>query len=215
MVGVHRDVLHAGGHTKFSPDWCFGLLKQCYRRTFVSSLQDIVDVANTSPDVNTAQLVGTQDGEVLVPTYDWAMSLGEYFRRISAMKSYHHFSLSAPLLGSVTPPSATISGFPLVSNYHQKFHHPVSPKNGSGTFTMTSLNSVGEDLVCPLPSTPLQEQGSEEGGDALEETAPPPTKCPKKCRICGTPATERRVVMAEWRVVMAESDSYISPPPPF
>ena len=53
------------GHTKFAPDWRFGLLKQRFRITFVSSLQDLVDVANTSVDVNVPQLVGTQDGEVL------------------------------------------------------------------------------------------------------------------------------------------------------
>ena len=44
------------GHTKFAPDWCFGLLKQRYRRTYVSSLQDIVDVVNVSADVNVAQV---------------------------------------------------------------------------------------------------------------------------------------------------------------
>ena len=30
------------GHTKFAPDWCFGLLKQAYRRTKVGCLDDIV-----------------------------------------------------------------------------------------------------------------------------------------------------------------------------
>jgi len=32
------------GHTKFAPDWCFGLFKRQYRRTFVSSLKDIEQV---------------------------------------------------------------------------------------------------------------------------------------------------------------------------
>jgi hypothetical protein len=36
------------GHTKFSPDWCFGLLKRQYRRTKVGSLQAIAEVVNTS-----------------------------------------------------------------------------------------------------------------------------------------------------------------------
>ena len=44
------------GHTKFAPDWCFGPLKQRYRRTYVSSLQDIVEVVNVSADVNVAQV---------------------------------------------------------------------------------------------------------------------------------------------------------------
>ncbi len=51
------------GHTKYSPDWCFGLFKQRYRRCYVSSLHDVADAVNSSADVNTAQLVGTQEGE--------------------------------------------------------------------------------------------------------------------------------------------------------
>jgi len=62
MVGLHNSTMSfmLVGYTKFSPDWCFGLLKQRYKKTFVSCLQDIVDV-NSSADVSTAQLAGTQD----------------------------------------------------------------------------------------------------------------------------------------------------------
>ncbi len=28
------------GHTKFTPDWCFGLFKRLYRRTSIGSLRD-------------------------------------------------------------------------------------------------------------------------------------------------------------------------------
>lgn len=90
------------GHTKFAPDWCFGLLKQRYRKTYVSSLQDIVDIVNKSADVNTAQLVGTQEGEILVQTYSWSTFLGSYFRRIPNITSYHHFTLSSTYPGSVS-----------------------------------------------------------------------------------------------------------------
>ena len=67
------------GHTKFSPDWCFGLFKQMYRRTFVSCLDDVVEVVNSSADMNVAQLVGTQSGESVVPMYNWATFLGGHF----------------------------------------------------------------------------------------------------------------------------------------
>ena len=86
---------------KFSPDWCFGLLKQRFRRTFVSSLRDLFDVVNASADVNVAQLVGTQDGKVIIPSYDWASFLGERFRKVPQMKSYHNFFFSGKILGSV------------------------------------------------------------------------------------------------------------------
>ena len=57
------------GHTKFSLDWCFGLFKQAYRRTKIGCLDDIAKVVESSAVVNHTQLV---DGQVIVPTYDWA-----------------------------------------------------------------------------------------------------------------------------------------------
>ena len=45
------------GHTKFSPDWCFGLIKRLYRRTKVGSLKSIAEVVNKSAECNVAQLV--------------------------------------------------------------------------------------------------------------------------------------------------------------
>ena len=79
------------GHTKFSPDWCFGLFKQAYRRTRIGCLDDIVRVVESSAAVNHAQLVGTQDGKVIVPTYDWASFFDEPFRQraLKCIKSMH------------------------------------------------------------------------------------------------------------------------------
>ena len=59
------------GHTKFSPDWCFGLFKRQYRRTKVGSLQNIAKVVNTSAKCNVAQLVSREDVTTIVPTLDW------------------------------------------------------------------------------------------------------------------------------------------------
>lgn len=60
------------GHTNFSSCQCFGLFKRAYRRERVSCLEDIVKTVTKSSTVNVAQLVGTQDGKVIVPMYDWA-----------------------------------------------------------------------------------------------------------------------------------------------
>ena len=73
MTGLHEEILLSlmiSGHTKFSPDWCFGLWKKWYRKTKVRRLIDLVDVVNTSAKVNFAQLVGSEDGQVLVPSFD-------------------------------------------------------------------------------------------------------------------------------------------------
>ena len=65
MVGLNKKITVSFlivGHTKFSPDWCFGLFKQTFRRTKIGCLDDIVKVVESSAVVNHAQLVGTQDG---------------------------------------------------------------------------------------------------------------------------------------------------------
>ena len=69
------------GHTKFAPDWCFGLLKRAFRRTRVVCLDDIVRVVEESAEVNHAQLVGAQDGTVIVSMYDWAGYFDPYFKQ--------------------------------------------------------------------------------------------------------------------------------------
>ena len=40
------------GHTKFAPDWCFGLMKQCFRRTKIGDLDDIANCVSLSSAVN-------------------------------------------------------------------------------------------------------------------------------------------------------------------
>ena len=84
-MGMHRTVtlpFMLVGHTKFSLDWCFGLLKQRYWRTYVSSLGDITRVVTESADFNEVQLAGTEDGTVLVPrsTNGQASSVGSSTR---------------------------------------------------------------------------------------------------------------------------------------
>ena len=79
------------GHTKFSPDWCFGLLKQKFRRTRVDCLDGIVKVVNESAVVNHAHLVGTQSRQVVVPTYNWSNYLGEHLLKIPLITRQHHF----------------------------------------------------------------------------------------------------------------------------
>ncbi len=57
------------GHTKFAPDWCFGLLKQKFRKTLVGCLDDLARVVDQSAHTNHVE---TEDGTSLVSQYDWA-----------------------------------------------------------------------------------------------------------------------------------------------
>ena len=91
------------GHTKCSPDWCFGLFKQAFRQTKIRCLDDIVRVVESSAVVNHAQLVGTQDGEVLVPTYDWAEFFDAPYRQsaLKGIKAMHHLTFTHTKPGRV------------------------------------------------------------------------------------------------------------------
>ena len=75
------------GHTKFTSD--FGLIKQNYRRGFVSSIFDVMTAVNNSAGLNSAELCGLPNGEVLVPVYGWQNFFKKCFRRIPDILSYH------------------------------------------------------------------------------------------------------------------------------
>lgn len=96
---LHQSIKYSfliAGHTKFGPDRCFGILKKSYKVNFVSSIYELARVVETSSNtgVNKAQLVSTHDGRVIVPIYDWCTFLGQYFKKITNIKKYHHFRFS-------------------------------------------------------------------------------------------------------------------------
>ena len=106
LTGKHRAItinFLVSRHTKFAPDWCFGLLKQKFRRTPVYCLDQFAACveASTVSGVNIAQLVGKENGEVLVPQYDWHQHLQPYFKPLVGIKKYHHFRFEANHPGTV------------------------------------------------------------------------------------------------------------------
>ena len=70
------------GHTKFSPDWCFGLFKRLYKKTKITYLDDIVQVVERSASVNNAQLVVDLDGNTMVQFLTGALSLKSTSQRL-------------------------------------------------------------------------------------------------------------------------------------
>jgi len=105
-LGLHHDItlnFLVTGHTKFAPDWCFGLFKQTFRRSSVSCLDDIASVLkrSTVSGVNVPQLVGSESGETFVPCRNWQQLLDTYFRTLPKIKSYHHFRFTSSKPGVV------------------------------------------------------------------------------------------------------------------
>ena len=102
---IHHPVLpDRGTHQVFARlVWCFSLLKQAYKWTRIGCLDDIVWVVKSLAAVNHAQLVGTQNGKVLVPTYDWATFFDQPFQQLAlkGIKSMHHMTFTSSKLGYV------------------------------------------------------------------------------------------------------------------
>ncbi|XP_068754155.1 uncharacterized protein [Montipora capricornis] len=96
---LHHSISYSfliAGHTKFGPDRCFGLIKKSYKVNYVSSLYEFAQMVETSSStgVNKAQLVGTHDGRVIVPVYNWSAFLEQYFVKVPNIKRYHHFRIT-------------------------------------------------------------------------------------------------------------------------
>ena len=92
--GLHKSIslnFLVAGHTKFAPDWCFGLLKQAFRCHAISSLEVLEEVVNGSASCNVAQLVGKEDGESRVPVRNWQALFKGHGSALKGIKGFQHF----------------------------------------------------------------------------------------------------------------------------
>ena len=91
------------GHTNFGPDRSFGVIERSYKVTYISFLYEFAEMVESSSTagVNKAQLVGTHDGKVIVPVYDWSAFLGQYFVELPSIKKFHHFRFSKEEHGKI------------------------------------------------------------------------------------------------------------------
>jgi hypothetical protein len=94
------------GHTKFSPDGYFGLIRKRYRRSNVYTYDDLVDTINHS----------TQGGHNICQRYaasgssqktrivfrDWVSWLAKHFKSIPGITGYRHFKIDHREHGIVT-----------------------------------------------------------------------------------------------------------------
>ena len=106
MAGLHDEATISFlpvGHTKFAPDWCFGLMKQCFRRTKIGDLDDIANCVSLSSAVNVPQLVGSLDGTVFVPTYNWSEFFDDTMMKtaLKGISWLHQFRFSVAKRGVV------------------------------------------------------------------------------------------------------------------
>ena len=89
------------GHSKFSPDRFFGMIKQKYHRTKVDSLSQLADIDNTSTmgHKNTAYVTGHDTKPFTY--YNWTKFPQPHFTVVPHITTYHHFRHSNSSPGSV------------------------------------------------------------------------------------------------------------------
>ena len=58
------------GNTKFGPDYGFGVFKRLYRHAEVNSVDEVCKLMSGSK-LLIAEPVGTEQGDMLIPCYDW------------------------------------------------------------------------------------------------------------------------------------------------
>jgi hypothetical protein len=103
MAGLNRKIeisFMMVGHTKFAPDWAFGLLKQKFRRSNVGCLHDLAKMVRDSSTINNAQ---SEDGTVFVRQYNWSSFFEKMFKRqaFDGIKSLHHLVFTASTPGKL------------------------------------------------------------------------------------------------------------------
>ena len=91
------------GHTRFSPDQYFGLIKRKYRKTRVSSITQLSEVVtqSTFAGINQVQLAFDPVTNFRVPCYDWKNFLARFFNTIPSILKYHHFYTSSDKSGKI------------------------------------------------------------------------------------------------------------------
>ena len=174
MTGRHKRIrlsFLVVGHTKFSPDWCFGLFKRLYRHTNITCLNDIKDTVEKSSVCNTVQLVAEQDGTINVPMYNWSAFLSPHFKSIPGIKSYQHFEFHCESPGDVllqknadTPPQKLRI---LKACWDAQGRPDIVPPKGLSLERQLYLyhqirpfcDEATKDVVCPEPSSPPQSSG--------------------------------------------------------
>lgn len=169
-----------------------------------------------SSRVNIAQLVGSQSGEVLVPTYDWLSFFAASFRKLSGIKKYHQFTFTNNYPGQVLlkeySDSTNITHYELL-----KSDIPFTSGDLPPTITPQGLSDKRQwylyekirpfcsertnDLVCPLPTVPRARytptpQSSPYTSPLQSPSNSPPRK-QRKCGNCGENGHNRRSCQAQ------------------
>ena len=143
------------GHTKFGPDWFFGLLKRKYRKTRVSTMHQIASVVKDST------VVGQDEPPLFY--HDWHKYFSLFFTATPNITSYHHFSFHADHPGTVTlrkycdspPITFTFLKSSPPKDALPPILHPEGLRNTRQEYLYDEIRQFCEDeykdIACPQP----------------------------------------------------------------
>lgn len=171
------------GHTKFSPDGGFGLIKKLFRKTKIDCLDDIASVVNQSSKMNVGQLVGYENAPSLVPVCNWDVFLCQFFKKVKKIKSYQHFHFDTTgLKVQVHSQSDLLSQKILRKDPDGSYPDTVTPEGLSLQRQWYLFKDIRQfvadekkDIVAPKPAATIPEPEAE-SSSSNDEPAPPPKK---------------------------------------
>ena len=187
-------------HTRFGPDWCFGLIKLKYKRSYVSSVSQLGDAVSksTTKNINVPQHISDPtSGEALVEVRDWKPYLEKRFKKLPNITKYQHFRFSYEHPGSVFVrelPSSPEKQISLLRQPVEEVHFLpmpkiVAPPGLSAEREWYLYEQIREhcdtdfqDATCPKPSVPKPKGSScpvsaKTGCSSKEEFDIPNLKC--------------------------------------
>lgn len=184
------------GHTKFSCDWAFGLLKKKFRVTHVSSIEELVQTIEQSTPtskVNTAISVGNEKGDVDINVYDWQGFFTENkCSKVPHITKFNHFEFYSDNKGKVVCKSE-IDGIEFIHTIFKSLNGPsgfpevIKPpglSEGRKQYLYKNIRPFCKDqykdILCPFPTTGTEDTCIDEPDEP--EATPGPSRPSKRKR---------------------------------
>lgn len=106
MTGKHKSIklsFMLVGHTKFSPDGYFGLIKMNYRRSKIYTYDHLVDTikSSTPGGFNICQNQKDSSGKPNIVYRKWSSWLASFFENLTNITRYQHFFIEANNPGKI------------------------------------------------------------------------------------------------------------------
>ncbi len=183
LMGLHDNIelsFLVVGHTKFSPDGYFGLIRNRYRRSQVYTYDQLAStIEQSSPNGHNTCQTYCGSGQSPIIYRNWTDWLAQYFKAIPGITSYHHFKINKTNTGVIKLKKIVDSqevelkllkerGFPY-NEHLQPINLPcrLMPEGLSAKrqwylydqIRMHIPNDKDKDITCPKPSVsrPLKE----------------------------------------------------------